>query len=164
MQIQIPSEIFILRNIAQSCATSNHIHIHARPGAREKGSRRIASTLHTTQWQTQVLLNDNYKYISMTNTSAAQWQIQVLLIDKYKYCSMTNTSTAQRQIQELLLEKYKYCLMTNTRQVQKNAITNQSLWDHITEDFHLFIINRTHNKLLFRDAENKKVLYLCYHD
>ena len=66
MQTQIPSQIFILRNIAQSCATSNHIHIHARPGAREKGSRRIASTLHTTQLQTRVLLS------SMTNTSTAQ--------------------------------------------------------------------------------------------
>ena len=107
MQIQIPSEIFILRNIAQSCATSNHIHIHARPGAREKGSRRIASTLHTTQWQTQVLLNDKYKYCSMTNTSAAQWQIQVLLNDKYKYCSITNTGTARWKIQVLLNDKHK---------------------------------------------------------
>ena len=156
MQIQIPSEIFILRNIAQSCATSNHIHIHARPGAREKGSRRIASTLHTTQWQTQVHLNDKYKCCSMTNTSTAHRQIQVLFNDKYKYCSTTDTGTAPWKIQVLLNDKHK----TST----KNAITNQSLWDHITEDFHLFIINRIHNKLLFRDAENKKVLYLCYHD
>ena len=156
MQTQIPSQIFISRNIARSCATSNHIHIHARPGAREKGSRRIASTLHTTQLQTQVLLNGKYKYCSMTNTSAAQWQIQVLLNDKYKYCSMTNTGTARWKIQVLLNEK-------DTTSTQ-NGITNQSLWDHITENIHLFMINRIHNQLWFRDAENNNVLYLCYHD
>ena len=150
MQTQIPSQIFISRNIARSCATSNHIHIHARPGAREKGSRRIASTLHTTQLQTRVLLS------SMTNTSTAQWQVQVLLNDKYKYCSMTNTGTARWKIQVLLYEKDT----TST----KNGITNQSLWDHITENIHLFMINRIHNQLWFRDAENNNVLYLCYHD
>ena len=150
MQIQIPSQIFILRNIAQSCATSNHIHIHARPGAREKGSRRIASTLHTTQLQYK------HEYCSMTNTSTAQWQVQVLLNDKYKYCSMTNTGTARWKIQVLLNEK-------DTTSTQ-NGITNQSLWDHITENIHLFMINRIHNQLWFRDAENNNVLYLCYHD